>query len=822
MSETNDHRIQTVDLSKTMRSSFLDYAMSVIVARALPDVRDGLKPVHRRILYGMNELGVTPDKPYKKSARIVGDVMGKFHPHGDSAIYESMVRMAQKFSYRYVLVDGHGNFGSVDGDSAAAMRYTEARMSKIATEMLRDINKDTVDFMENYDGTEKEPKVLPARFPNLLVNGATGIAVGMTTNIPPHNLREVVDGIHLLMKNPEITTAELMQAIPGPDFPTGGVVMGKSGIKRAYETGQGTITLRAKVDIETQKNGRERIIVSELPYMVNKAKLIERIAELARDHRIEGITNLIDESDRTGMRITIDIRRDMSAEVVLNNLYKLTSLQTSFGFNMVAIVNGAPKVLSLKEILQYYLEHQEQVIRRRTEFDLQKAKNRAHILEGLRIALDHIDAIINIIRNSKTAEVAKSSLITQFELSDKQAQAILDMRMVRLTGLERDKIEAEYQELIAKIKDYQDILAKPQRIDQIIYEELVEIKDKYGDKRRTELLVGEVLSLEDEDLIEEENVLVVLTHNGYIKRLAADEFKVQNRGGRGIKGMGVNNDDFIEHLIYTSTHDDLLFFTNSGKIYHSKGYEIPEYGRSAKGIPIINLLGIDNDERVQAVVHIKRNQEKASSLAKYLFFVTRLGTVKRTKLEEFQNIRKNGLRAITLKADDSLDNVLLTDGQQNILIGTHLGYAVTFKETEVRVMGRTAAGVRGIRLRDQDYVVGSDILAAQNEVLVISEQGYGKRTAASEYPIKGRGGKGIKTANITAKNGPLAGITTVKGDEDIMVITSNGVMIRFEVANVSQTKRATMGVRLIKINAAEQVSTMAKVDHEQNDSEEKE
>lgn len=822
MSETNDHRIQTVDLSKTMRSSFLDYAMSVIVARALPDVRDGLKPVHRRILYGMNELGVTPDKPYKKSARIVGDVMGKFHPHGDSAIYESMVRMAQKFSYRYVLVDGHGNFGSVDGDSAAAMRYTEARMSKIATEMLRDINKDTVDFMENYDGTEKEPKVLPARFPNLLVNGATGIAVGMTTNIPPHNLREVVDGIHLLMKNPEITTAELMQAIPGPDFPTGGVVMGKSGIKRAYETGQGTITLRAKVDIETQKNGRERIIVSELPYMVNKAKLIERIAELARDHRIEGITNLIDESDRTGMRITIDIRRDMSAEVVLNNLYKLTALQTSFGFNMVAIVNGAPKVLSLKEILQYYLEHQERVIRRRTEFDLQKAKNRAHILEGLRIALDHIDAIINIIRNSKTAEIAKSSLITQFELSDKQAQAILDMRMVRLTGLERDKIEAEYQELIAKIKDYQDILAKPQRIDQIIYEELVEIKDKYGDKRRTELLVGEVLSLEDEDLIEEENVLVVLTHNGYIKRLAADEFKVQNRGGRGIKGMGVNNDDFIEHLIYTSTHDDLLFFTNSGKIYHSKGYEIPEYGRSAKGIPIINLLGIDNDERVQAVVHIKRNQEKASSLAKYLFFVTRLGTVKRTKLEEFQNIRKNGLRAITLKADDSLDNVLLTDGQQNILIGTHLGYAVTFKETEVRVMGRTAAGVRGIRLRDQDYVVGSDILAAQSEVLVISEQGYGKRTAASEYPIKGRGGKGIKTANITAKNGPLAGITTVKGDEDIMVITSNGVMIRFEVANVSQTKRATMGVRLIKINAAEQVSTMAKVDHEQNDSAEKE
>ncbi|MBA1433761.1 DNA gyrase subunit A [Bombilactobacillus bombi] len=814
MSETNDRRIQTVDLTKTMRSSFLDYAMSVIVARALPDVRDGLKPVHRRILYGMNELGVTPDKPYKKSARIVGDVMGKFHPHGDSAIYESMVRMAQKFSYRYVLVDGHGNFGSVDGDPAAAMRYTEAKMSKIATEMLRDINKDTVDFTENYDGTEKEPRVLPARFPNLLVNGATGIAVGMTTNIPPHNLREVVDGIHLLMKNPEITTAELMQAIPGPDFPTGGVVMGKSGIRKAYETGRGTITVRAKVDIETQKSGRERIIVTELPYAVNKAKLIERIAELARDHRIEGITNLIDESDRTGMRITIDVRRDMSAEVVLNNLYKLTALQTSFGFNMVAIVNGAPKVLSLKEILQYYLEHQEKVIRRRTAFDLKKAKNRAHILEGLRIALDNIDAIIHIIRSSKTAEVAKSALMTQFDLSDKQAQAILDMRMVRLTGLERDKIEAEYQELMAKINDYQDILAKPERIDQIIYQELVEIRDKYGDARRTELLVGEVLSLEDEDLIEEENVLIVLTHNGYIKRLPADDFKVQNRGGRGIKGMGVNKDDFIEHLLYTSTHDDLLFFTNSGKIFHSKAYEIPEYGRSAKGIPIINLLGIASEERIQTVVHIKRQQSPQDA---YLFFVTRFGTVKRTALSEFQNIRKNGLRAITLKDEDSLDNVILTNGQQNILIGTHLGYAVSFAEKAVRVMGRTAAGVRGIRLREQDYVVGSAILTPQSEVLVISENGYGKRTAAKEYPIKGRGGKGIKTTNITAKNGPLAGITTVDGSEDIMVITSNGVLIRFEVAKVSQTKRATMGVRLMKISDDAHVSTMAKVDHEETE-----
>ncbi|UQS82125.1 DNA gyrase subunit A [Bombilactobacillus folatiphilus] len=811
MAESDDRRIQIVDLSKTMRSSFLDYAMSVIVARALPDVRDGLKPVHRRILYGMNELGVTPDKPYKKSARIVGDVMGKYHPHGDTAIYESMVRMAQKFSYRYLLVDGHGNFGSVDGDPAAAMRYTEARMSKIATEMLRDINKDTIDFQENYDGSEREPIVLPARFPNLLVNGATGIAVGMTTNIPPHNLGEVIDGIHLLMNNPEATTADLMQVIPGPDFPTGGVVMGKSGIRHAYETGKGNITLRAKVEIETLKNGRERLIVTELPYMVNKAKLIERIAELARDHRIEGITNLIDESDRTGMRVTIDIRRDMSANVVLNNLYKMTALQTSFGFNMVAIVKGAPQVLSLKAILQYYLKHQEQVITRRTRFELKKAQNRAHILDGLRIALDHIDAVIQVIRNSKTADIAKSTLITQFDLSDKQSQAILDMRLVRLTGLERDKIENEYQELLAKIADYQDILQKPERIDEIIYQELLEIKSKYGDSRRTELLVGEVLSIEDEDLIEEENVLIVLTHNGYIKRLAADEFKVQNRGGRGIKGMGVNDDDFIEQLIYTSTHDNLLFFTDAGKIYRSKAYEIPEYGRSAKGIPIINLLGIDNGEQIQTVVHLKKDTATDDN---YLFFVTKQGTAKRTALAEFQNIRKNGLRAITLKDGDSLDNVMLTNGQNNILIGTHLGYAVTFSETAVRVMGRTAAGVRGIRLREEDYVVGSAILTPNSEVLVISENGYGKRTPAAQYPIKGRGGKGIKTANITAKNGPLSGIVTVQGAEDMMVVTNQGVMIRFSVDDVSKTSRATLGVRLIRLDDDAQVSTITKVDAE--------
>lgn len=814
MSETQDHRIQKVDLTQTMRSSFLDYAMSVIVSRALPDVRDGLKPVHRRILYGMNELGVTPDKPYKKSARIVGDVMGKYHPHGDAAIYSSMVRMAQKFSYRYVLVDGHGNFGSVDGDHAAAMRYTEARMSKIATEMLRDINKNTIDFMDNYDGTEREPVVLPARFPNLLVNGATGIAVGMTTNIPPHNLREVISGIHLLMKNPEITVAELMQAIPGPDFPTGGVVMGKSGIRQAYETGRGNITLRGKVEIETSKSGREKIVITELPYMVNKANLIKRIAQLAHDHRIEGITSLIDESDRTGMRIAIDIRRDLNADVVLNNLYKLTDLQTSFGFHMVAIVKGAPQVLTLKEILQYYLKHQEQVITRRTQFELDKALARAHILEGLRVALDHIDAVIQIIRTSKTAEIAKSTLITRYQLSDKQSQAILDMRLVRLTGLERDKIEAEYQDLMAKIADYRDILAHQERIDQIIYEELLEIQKKYGDQRRTELLVGEVLSLEDEDLIAQENVLIVLTHNGYIKRLPASDFKVQNRGGRGIRGMGVNDDDFIERLIYTSTHDTLLFFTNTGKIYRSKGYEIPEYSRNAKGIPIINLLGIDTKERVQAVVHLPQQEDDSVREQQFLFFVTKQGTVKRTAISEFQNIRKNGLRAITLKDQDSLDNVMLTNGQQNILIGTHLGYAVTFAETTVRQMGRTAAGVRGIRLREQDFVVGSAILKPNSEVLVISEKGYGKRTPAAEYPIKGRGGKGIKTSNITAKNGPLAGITTVEGQEDIMIITDKGVLIRFAVSDVSQTGRATLGVRLMKTNDDAIVSTMAKVEPE--------
>ena len=807
------NRIKDVDLSKVMRTSFLDYAMSVIVARALPDVRDGLKPVHRRILYGMNELGVTPDKPYKKSARIVGDVMGKFHPHGDSAIYESMVRMAQDFSYRYMLVDGHGNFGSVDGDGAAAMRYTEARMSKITLEMLRDINKDTIDFQPNYDGTEREPVVLPARFPNLLVNGATGIAVGMTTNIPPHNLGEVISGIHMLMKNPDVTTADLMEAIPGPDFPTGAIVMGKSGIRKAYETGKGTVTLRAKVEIDEQANGKQQIVVHELPYMVNKARLIERIAELAREKKIEGITDVKDESDREGMRVTIDVRRDVSASVVLNNLYKLTLMQTTFGFNMLAIVNGTPKILSLKQILQYYLKHQEEVIRRRTEFELKKAKARAHILEGLRIALDHIDAIINIIRGSQSPDVAKDRLMNEYQLSDKQAQAILDMRLVRLTGLERDKGENEYSKTMVAIADYEDILAKPERIDKIIYEELLEIQEKFGDERRTELMVGEVLSIEDEDLIEEENVVVTLTHNGYIKRLPTSDFKAQNRGGRGVQGMGVHDDDFIEHLLTTSTHDELLFFTNVGKVYRMKAYEIPEYGRTAKGIPVINLLDISADEKIQTVINIPADKVQTDK-EMYLFFITRQGTVKRTSVSEFGNIRKNGLKAITLRDGDELINVLATDDSKNIIIGTHQGYAVSFDEKDIRSMGRSAAGVRGIRLRDNDYVIGSAILEPESKVFVISENGYGKQTAASEYPIKGRGGKGIKTTNITEKNGPLAGLTTVNGDEDIMVITDKGVMIRFNISDVSETGRATLGVRLINLGADSIVSTMTKVEPE--------
>ncbi|PAV31719.1 DNA gyrase subunit A [Leuconostoc lactis] len=811
MSEQNDARIRNANLSEQMKTSFLSYAMSVIVARALPDVRDGMKPVHRRILYSMIEQGNTPDKPHKKSARIVGDVMGKYHPHGDSAIYESMVRMAQPFSYRHMLVDGHGNFGSVDGDGAAAMRYTEARLSKVAMEMVRDLNKDTVNFVPNYDGEEREPEVLPARFPNLLVNGATGIAVGMATNIPTHNLGEVISAIHVLMNNAAATTSDLMEALPGPDFPTGGIVMGKSGIRRAYETGRGRVTVRAKVDIEQTKTGKEQIIVTELPYAVNKARLIERISELARDKRIEGITGIRDESDRDGLRISIDVRRDASASVILNNLYKETLLQTNFSFNMLAINGGKPQTMSLKAILEAYLTHQREVIRRRTAFDLQKAQARAHILEGLRIALDHIDAIITIIRSSATSEEAKTRLIDGYALTDKQAQAILDMRLVRLTGLERDKIEDEYQKLVELITDLKDILAHQERVDQLIYDELLDIQTKFGDERRTELQVGDVTTLEDEDLIEEEDVIITLTRNGYIKRVPQAEFKAQNRGGRGVQGMNVNDEDFVDQMVATSTHDTLLFFTNKGKVYRMKGYEVPEYGRQAKGIPVVNLLHFEGDEKIQTLINV---HGEATDSHDYLFFVTRLGVVKRTAVSEFANIRTNGLKALTLHGDDEVLSVQITDGTQSVLIATKDGYSVRFVEADVRIMGRAAAGVRGIRLRENDLVIGADVVDDTENVLVITEKGYGKQTPATEYPIKGRGGKGIKTANITDKNGVLAGMTIVRGDEDIMVTTTQGVMIRFAVSSVSQTGRATLGVRLIRLEDGAKVATLAKVEHE--------
>lgn len=806
-----DKNLIDVNLTSEMKTSFIDYAMSVIVARALPDVRDGLKPVHRRILYGMNELGVTPDKPHKKSARITGDVMGKYHPHGDSSIYEAMVRMAQWWSYRHMLVDGHGNFGSMDGDGAAAQRYTEARMSKIALEMLRDINKNTVDFQDNYDGSEREPLVLPARFPNLLVNGATGIAVGMATNIPPHNLGESIDAVKLVMDNPDVTTRELMEVLPGPDFPTGALVMGKSGIRKAYETGKGSIVLRSRTEIETTKNGRERIVVTEFPYGVNKTKVHEHIVRLAQEKRIEGITAVRDESSREGIRFIIEVRRDASANVILNNLFKLTSLQTNFSFNMLAIENGVPKILSLKQIIVDYIEHQKEVIVRRTEFDKAKAEKRAHILEGLLIALDHLDEVISIIRNSETDVIAQSELMSRFDLSERQSLAILDMRLRRLTGLEREKIQAEYDDLLALIADLADILAKPERVITIIKEEMDEIKRKYADPRRTELMVGEVLSLEDEDLIEEEDVLITLSNKGYIKRLAQDEFRAQRRGGRGVQGTGINDDDFVRELVSTNTHDHVYFMTNKGRVYRLKGYEIPEYGRTAKGLPIVNLLKLDEGETVQTIISEKGNDETEN----YLFFVTRQGVVKRTKESEFSNIRQNGLKALNLKEGDELINVIRTNGDDDIIIGTKTGYSVRFNESSVRSMSRSATGVRGVNLREGDEVVGASRITDDQEVLVITEKGYGKRTLASEYPTKGRGGKGIKTANITEKNGKLAGLVTVNGDEDIMVITDTGVMIRTNVADISQTGRATLGVKIMRLDEDAKIMTLALVQAEE-------
>ena len=802
-----DKNLVNVNLTKEMKTSFIDYAMSVIVSRALPDVRDGLKPVHRRILYGMNELGVTPDKPHKKSARITGDVMGKYHPHGDSSIYEAMVRMAQWWSYRNMLVDGHGNFGSMDGDGAAAQRYTEARMSKIALEMLRDINKNTVDFVDNYDANEREPVVLPARFPNLLVNGATGIAVGMATNIPPHNLGETIDAVKLVMDNPEVTTKDLMEVLPGPDFPTGALVMGRSGIHKAYDTGKGSIVLRSRTEIEETKTGRERIVVTEFPYMVNKTKVHEHIVRLVQEKRIDGITAVRDESNREGVRFVIEVRRDASANVILNNLFKMTQMQTSFGFNMLAIQNGVPKILSLRQILDAYIEHQKEVVTRRTQFDKEKAEARAHILEGLLIALDHIDEVIRIIRASETDQEAQAELMSKFKLSERQSQAILDMRLRRLTGLERDKIQSEYDELIALIADLADILAKPERVAQIIKEELDEVKRKFSDKRRTELMVGEVLTLEDEDLIEESDVLITLSNKGYIKRLDQDEFTAQKRGGRGVQGTGVKDDDFVRELVSTSTHDHLLFFTNMGRVYRLKGYEIPEYGRTAKGLPVVNLLKLDEGESIQTIINVESDRSDDA----YLFFTTRAGIVKRTSVKEFANIRQNGLKALNLKDEDELINVLLTEKDTDIIIGTKLGYAVRFNQSSVRGMSRSATGVKGVNLREGDAVVGARVITDHDEVLIITEKGYGKRTIATEYPTKGRAGKGMKTANVTEKNGPLAGLLTVKGDEDLMVITDTGVMIRTNVANISQTGRSTMGVKVMRLDENAKIVTFTSV-----------
>ena len=802
-----DRNLVNVNLTKEMKTSFIDYAMSVIVARALPDVRDGLKPVHRRILYGMNELGVTPDKPHKKSARITGDVMGKYHPHGDYSIYEAMVRMAQWWSYRYMLVDGHGNFGSMDGDGAAAQRYTEARMSKIALEMLRDINKNTVDFVDNYDANEREPLVLPARFPNLLVNGATGIAVGMATNIPPHNLGETIDAVKLVMDNPEVTTKDLMEVLPGPDFPTGALVMGKSGIHKAYETGKGSIVLRSRTEIETTKTGRERIVVTEFPYMVNKTKVHEHIVRLVQEKRIEGITAVRDESNREGVRFVIEVKRDASANVILNNLFKMTQMQTNFGFNMLAIQNGVPKILSLRQILDAYIEHQKEVVVRRTRFDKEKAEARAHILEGLLIALDHIDEVIRIIRASETDAEAQAELMSKFKLSERQSQAILDMRLRRLTGLERDKIQSEYDDLLALIADLADILAKSERVSQIIKDELDEVKRKFGDQRRTELMVGEVLSLEDEDLIEEADVLITLSNKGYIKRLDQAEFTAQKRGGRGVQGTGVKDDDFVRELVSTSTHDHLLFFTNKGRVYRLKGFEIPEYGRTAKGLPIVNLLKLDEGESIQTIINVESERSDDA----YLFFTTRHGIVKRTRVKEFANIRQNGLKALNLKDEDELINVLLTEEDTDIIIGTKFGYSVRFNQSAVRGMSRIATGVKGVNLRDGDTVVGASVITDQDEVLIITEKGYGKRTVATEYPTKGRGGKGMQTAKITKKNGSLAGLMTVKGDEDLMIITDTGVMIRTNVANISQTGRSTMGVKVMRLDQDAKIVTFTTV-----------
>lgn len=805
MAEEKFSQIVDRDINVEMRESFMDYAMSIIVSRALPDVRDGLKPVHRRILFAMSELGMYPDKPFKKSARIVGEVIGKYHPHGDSAVYETMVRMAQDFSMRYMLVEGHGNFGSIDGDFAAAMRYTEARLSKIAMEMLRDINKETIDFMPNYDGEEHEPVVLPARYPNLLVNGVSGIAVGMATNIPPHNLGEVIDGVQAMIANPDIDSLELMDYIQGPDFPTAGFIMGRSGIRQAYTTGRGSITMRARTTIE-ENNNKARIIVDELPYQVNKARLVEKIAELVREKRIDGITDLRDESDRNGMRVVIELRRDVNPNVVLNNLYKHTSLQSTFGINMLAIVNNEPKILTLKEVLHHYLQHQVEVIRRRTEFELKKAEARAHILEGLRIALDNLDEVIALIRGSRTTEIARTGLMERFGLSQEQSQAILDMRLQRLTGLEREKIEEEYNELLVKIAEYREILANEELVLQIISDELQEIRERFADPRRTEITVGEE-SILDEDLIPQEEVVITITHTGYIKRLPVTTYRSQKRGGRGVVGMDTKDNDFVEHLFVTNTHHYLMFFTDRGKAYRLKAYEIPELGRTARGTPIINLIQIEQGETVNAVIPVEKFDED-----KYLFFATRQGIVKKTPLEDYINIRKGGLIAVNLREDDTLIDVRLTDGEQELIMGTAQGMSIRFPESDVRSMGRSATGVKGITLDEHDELIGMDVIVPDQDILIVTTRGYGKRTPVSEYRIQSRGGKGIKTINVTEKNGQVVGLKVVKDEEDLMIITSSGTLIRTSMEGISTMGRNTQGVKLINIREDDAVATVCRSD----------
>ena len=803
--DTNYDKLEQVDISREMRTSFLDYSMSVIVQRALPDVRDGMKPVHRRILHSMNTLGITASVAHKKSARIVGEVIGKYHPHGDTAVYDAMVRMAQDFSYRYPLVDGHGNFGSMDGDGAAAMRYTEARMSKISMARMKDLQKDTVDFEDNYDGEEKEPVVLPARFPNLLVNGSVGIAVGMATNIPPHNLGETIDATLAIMDDPDITVSDLMENyIPGPDFPTGGIILGRSGIRQAYETGRGSIIIRSKVKIEEMDNGKKRIIVYEIPYQVNKATMIEKIASLVREKVIDGITYLNDESNRDGVRIVIELRKDVQEYVILNQLYRLTPLQTSFGINMLSLVNGAPKQMGIKETLQHYVDHQIEVTTRRTRFDLKKAEDRAHILEGFRIALDHIDAIIALIRASRNDEEAMQGLMEQFALSEVQAKAILQMQLRRLTGLERDKIETEYNELLATIADLRDILANESRIHEIIRQELSEVKEKYGDERRTEIS-DSGMEMDDEDLIPVEDVVITMSTSGYIKRAPVDTYKTQQRGGRGVKGMSLNEDDVIETLITMSTHDHLLMFTNLGRVYRLKGYNIPNASRTSKGLPVVNLLSLEKEESVTALVPMKKD-----SPAQYLFFVTQKGLVKRVKIEDFDYIPRKGKLAIQLREDDELINVKLTSGEDEILIAGSNGKVIRFEEDEVRPMGRTASGVRGFNT-DGGTVVGVAVSHEGKYLLSVSENGYGKRSEIDEYRKTNRGNKGVKTINVTTKTGSLVTVRAVNGDEDAMIVTDKGIIIRIALDHVGVYGRNTQGVKLINVADDETVTKVAVV-----------